>query len=124
MEILAGNGRNSDHVYQESLVIHGIFHGFCRNFPFYAAKAAFGAGAVEKRDKTNYNIIIAKNRIVLKIFKEAKKMTKIKSLCYSLAALSAVFLNAALFLCANTTSCAFIHQPEAPKALERFCRIK
>ena len=51
-------------------------------------------------------------------------MTKIKSLCYSLAALSAVFLNAVLFLCANTTSCAIIHQPEAPKALERFCRIK
>lgn len=51
-------------------------------------------------------------------------MTKIKSLYYSLAAFSAVLLNAVMFLCANTTSCAFIHQPEAPKALERFSKIK
>lgn len=51
-------------------------------------------------------------------------MTKIKSLSYSLAALSAVFLNAVMFICANTNSSAIIHQPEAPKALARFSKIK
>lgn len=51
-------------------------------------------------------------------------MAKIKSLYYSLAAFSAVLLNAVMFLCANTNSCMMIYQPEAPKALERFSKIK
>lgn len=51
-------------------------------------------------------------------------MTKIKSMYYSLAAFSAIFLNAVLLICANTNSCWMVHQPEAPKALDRFSKIK
>ena len=51
-------------------------------------------------------------------------MTKIKSFCYQFAALSVAFLNVVMIICANTTSCAMIHQPVAPKNLERFSKIK
>jgi len=51
-------------------------------------------------------------------------MTKIKSMYYSLAAFSAIFLNVIMLVAANSNSCAMIHQPEAPKALERFSVIK
>lgn len=51
-------------------------------------------------------------------------MTKVKSMYYSLAAFSAIFLNAVMLICANTNSSFMIHQPEAPKALERYSKIK
>lgn len=51
-------------------------------------------------------------------------MTKIKSMYYSLAAFSAIFLNAVMLICANTNSSWMVYQPEAPKALERYSKIK
>lgn len=33
-------------------------------------------------------------------------------------------LCAVLFVCANTTSCTLIHQPEAPSDLRRFSKVK
>ena len=51
-------------------------------------------------------------------------MTKIRSMYYSVAAFAAIVLNAILFVCPNTNSCWMVYQPEAPKALERFSRVK
>lgn len=51
-------------------------------------------------------------------------MTKIKSMYYSLAAFSAILLNAVMLICANTNSSFMIHQPKAPEALSRFNKIK
>lgn len=51
-------------------------------------------------------------------------MTKLKSMYYSLAAFSAIFLNAVLFICANSNSCILVHQPKAPEALSRYSKIK
>lgn len=51
-------------------------------------------------------------------------MTKIKSMYYSLAAFSAIFLNAVMLICANTNSSLMIYQPKAPEALSRFNKIK
>jgi len=33
-------------------------------------------------------------------------------------------LFAVLFICANTTSCTLIHQPETPVGLQRFSKVK
>lgn len=33
-------------------------------------------------------------------------------------------LCAVLFICANTTSCTLIHQPDSPANLHRFSRVK
>lgn len=33
-------------------------------------------------------------------------------------------LCAVLFVCANTTSCIMVHQPESPAGLERFSKVK
>lgn len=33
-------------------------------------------------------------------------------------------LCAVLFVCANTTSCIMVHQPESPVGLERFSKVK
>lgn len=51
-------------------------------------------------------------------------MTKVKSMYYHLAAISAILLNAVMIICANTNSCAMIYQPEAPNALDRYNKIK
>ena len=51
-------------------------------------------------------------------------MTKIKPMYYQLAALSALLLNLVMLICANTNSCAMVYQPEAPKALDRYSKIK
>lgn len=51
-------------------------------------------------------------------------MTKIKSMYYSLAAFSAILLNAVMLICANTNSSFMIHQPEAPEALSKFSKIE
>lgn len=56
--------------------------------------------------------------------REAKQMTKIKSMYYSLAAFSAVLLNAVMLICANTNSCLMIYQPKAPEALSKFSKIE
>lgn len=51
-------------------------------------------------------------------------MTRLKSMYYSLAAFSATFLNAVLFICANSNSTWIAHQPKAPEALSRYSKIK
>lgn len=51
-------------------------------------------------------------------------MTKIKSMYFHLAALSAVLLNAVMLICANTNSCWMVYQPAAPEKLARFSKIK
>lgn len=51
-------------------------------------------------------------------------MTKLKSMYYSLAAFSAILLNAVLFICANSNSCILVHQPKAPENLSRYSKIK
>jgi len=51
-------------------------------------------------------------------------MTKIKSMYYYIAAFSVVVLNAVLMISANTNSCYMVYQPEAPKALNRYSKIK
>ena len=51
-------------------------------------------------------------------------MTKIKSMYFQLATFLAVILNFVLFISSNTNSCAMIYQEKAPKALERYSRIK
>lgn len=56
--------------------------------------------------------------------KEAKQMTKLKSLYYSLAAFSVMLLNMIMLICANSNSCAMVHQPKAPEALNRYSKIK
>jgi len=51
-------------------------------------------------------------------------MTKIKSMYDSLAAFSAILLNAVMLICANTNSSFMIHQPKAPEALSKFSKIE
>lgn len=51
-------------------------------------------------------------------------MTKLKSMYYSLAAFTAIFLNAVMLICANTNSSFLVHQPKAPTALNRYSKIK
>lgn len=51
-------------------------------------------------------------------------MAKLKSMYYQFAALSVVILNAILFVCANSNSCWMVYQEKAPKALERYSKIK
>lgn len=40
------------------------------------------------------------------------------------ATVVATLLCAVLFICANTTSCIMVHQPESPAGLERFSKVK
>lgn len=56
--------------------------------------------------------------------KEGTSMTKIKSLISKLAAGTAFFFSAILFVGANTASSGFLHQPKAPESLRRFSKIK
>ncbi|NBJ90796.1 cyclic lactone autoinducer peptide [Acutalibacter sp. 1XD8-36] len=51
-------------------------------------------------------------------------MTKAKALISKLAAGTAFFLSAILFVGANTASSSIIHQPKAPEALRRYSKIK
>lgn len=41
-----------------------------------------------------------------------------------LASGAASLLCAVLFVCANTNSSMFLHQPKAPADLKRFCRVE
>lgn len=92
------------------------------NYPAFAAKSTFGVGSIEINNLLIYNIYIINKKCTKT--KEAKQMTKIKSMYYSLAMSFALLLNVVMIICANTNSCAMIHQPEAPKALERYSKIK
>lgn len=51
-------------------------------------------------------------------------MTKIKSMYYSVASFFVLFLNLVMIICANTNSCAMIHQPKAPESLDRYSILK
>lgn len=51
-------------------------------------------------------------------------MAIFKNLYYRAALVLSSVLCAVLFVNANTGSCMMIHQPEAPKNLERFSKIK
>lgn len=51
-------------------------------------------------------------------------MTKTKSIYHNFTAFAVALLNAILFICANTNSCAMIHQPVAPQKLDGFSKIK
>lgn len=51
-------------------------------------------------------------------------MTKIKSIYFHLATFLTVILNFALFISANTNSCAMIYQEKEPDALVRYSKIK
>lgn len=119
--ILAGNFPNADNVWQNNFAIHFIFCRFEPNYSIFCLECAFGAEAVEINKLLIYNIFITVKNTEIK---EAKQMTKIKSMYYSLAAFSALLLNLVMILCANTNSCAMVYQPEAPKALDRYSKIK
>ena len=52
-------------------------------------------------------------------------MTRLQSkLVPWLAKFASIALCAVLFLCANTNSSCLIHQPETPKGLDKFSKIK
>lgn len=51
-------------------------------------------------------------------------MTKAKSLYHRAAVLITGFLGIVAFICANTTSCCMIYQPEAPQELDKFRKFK
>lgn len=51
-------------------------------------------------------------------------MAILKKLYYRAAVVVSSLLCAVLFVSANTGSCMIIHQPEAPKNLDRFSKIK
>lgn len=96
---------------------------FFPNYTVYAAKSAFGVYAMEIKLLALYNVHSSRKNTQEKT-REAKQMTKIKSMYYSLAAFSAVLLNAVMLICANTNSCVMIHQPKAPEALSKFSKIE
>lgn len=60
----------------------------------------------------------------MKNTKEASMMAIFKNLYYRAALVLSSVLCAVLFVNANTGSCMMIHQPEAPKNLDRFSKIK
>lgn len=45
-------------------------------------------------------------------------------LTHRLAKILSTALCAVLFICANTNSCAMIHQPEIPDGLDRYSKVK
>lgn len=51
-------------------------------------------------------------------------MSNIKVAYHKFALLFSGLLSLVLCVCANTTSCAMVHQPEAPDALKRYSKIK
>lgn len=51
-------------------------------------------------------------------------MTNVKAIANKIAAGTAFFFSAILFVGANTASSCIIHQPKAPEALRRFSKIK
>lgn len=51
-------------------------------------------------------------------------MEKMQSLFYRVALAASAVLSAVMFICANTASCSMIYQPETPKGLERFSKIR
>ena len=51
-------------------------------------------------------------------------MTRVKFQLTKLAGAVSAFLMAVLFISANTNSCIVIHQPKAPKALDKFSKVK
>lgn len=51
-------------------------------------------------------------------------MTKTKMMINKLALMGAAILSGILFLCANTNSCLMVHQPKAPKGLDKFSKVK
>jgi cyclic lactone autoinducer peptide len=51
-------------------------------------------------------------------------MIQAKSLRQRLAILMTGLLGVVAFICANTTSCCMIYQPEAPSQLDKFRRFK
>lgn len=50
-------------------------------------------------------------------------MTKVKNLYFRFAVACSALLTAVMFICANTTSCSMIYEPEAPDGLDRFSKI-
>ena len=50
------------------------------------------------------------------------KMSKV--FLTKVAAMAASCLTAVLFISANTNSCIVVHQPELPKGIDRFSKIK
>lgn len=52
-----------------------------------------------------------------------KKITNV-SFMHRLAKIISTALCAILFICANTNSCAMIHQPEIPDGLNRYSKVK
>lgn len=52
-----------------------------------------------------------------------KKITNV-SFMHRLAKIISTALCAILFICANTNSCAMIHQPQTPTNLDRFNKVK
>ncbi len=48
----------------------------------------------------------------------------IKNIINKFAPVLASFLSLALVVCANTSSTLVVHQPEAPKGLDRFSKVR
>ena len=51
-------------------------------------------------------------------------MSTWKNLTHRMAGFLTTILSAVLFISANSGSCILIHQPEAPKGLEKYSRVK
>ena len=50
-------------------------------------------------------------------------MSTWKNLTHRMAGFLTTILSAVLFISANSGSCILIHQPEAPKGLEKYSRV-
>lgn len=51
-------------------------------------------------------------------------MTKVKSLYHRFAVGITAILGLVAFICANTTSCCMIYQPEAPRGMDKYRKFK